>query len=118
MHDIITKTGLFSLRNMVSYRIIGSTIADKLGKHVLDLEFIVKSFRNSGNLHCISCITYDFISTAILAYAISFHFSGEGDTIKRLDRIKPLGSSKLRKFVEKTIWIILYILTKNMENAI
>jgi len=116
MYDLITKTGIFSLRNMISYRIIGSTITEKIGENVLGLDYLIPLFRNTGNIHCISCISYDVISTAILIYIISFHVSGEPTTIKKFDKVQKLG--KLRKFVEKTLWIILFVLTKNLENAI
>jgi hypothetical protein len=112
----------FSLRNLISYRVIGSTIAGKVGEHVLDLEFVMNSIKissssiSSGNLHCISCITYEFMSTVILVYAISIHISGEDNTIKRLENVEYF--SKLRRFVEKTVWIILFVLTKHVENAI
>lgn len=121
MYNIITRTGLFSLRNLISYRVIGSTIVGKIGENVIDLEFVMRSLKNSnniqiGNLHCISCITYEFISTAILIYAVSIQVSGENNTIKRLENIESLGT--LRRFVEKFVWIIFFVLTKNMENAI
>lgn len=120
MYNIITRMGLFtpfSLRNLISYRVIGSTIAGKIGENVLDLEFAMNSISSSnGNLHCISCITYDFISTAILVYAISIHISGENDKIRRLENVEYFG--KLSRFVKKTVWIILFVLTKHVENAI
>jgi hypothetical protein len=117
MYNIITRTGLFSLRNLISYRVIGSTIVGKIREQMIDLEFIMRHIRSSSiNLHCINCITYDFISTAIIVYAFSIYISGEDNTLKRFENLEHLG--KLRRFVEKTIWIILFVLTKNLENAI
>lgn len=116
MYDLITKTGLFSLRNMVSYRVIGTTITEKIGERVLDIDFIIPIINNNHNLHCLSCITYDILSTSILLYVLSYHASGELNTIKRLEELGQL--TKLRKLVGKTLWVILFVLTKNVENAI
>jgi len=116
MHELITKSGIFSLRNMLSYRVIGTTITEKLGEHVLDYDFIIPLIRNNHNLHCLSCITYDVLSTSILIYILSYHFSGEHITIKRLEQVETL--ARLRKMVGKALWVILFILTKNIENAI
>lgn len=116
MYDVIAKTGLFSLRNMVSYRVIGATVTEKIGEHVLDLDFILPMINNNHNLHCLSCITYDILSTSILLYVLSYHVSGELNTIKRLEKVEQL--AKLRKLVGKTLWVIFFVLTKNVENAI
>ena len=116
MYEVISKTGLFSLRNMVSYRIIGTTVTEKIGEHVLDLDFILPMINNNHNLHCLSCITYDILSTSILIYVLSYHLSVDLPTIKRLEKVEQL--AKLRKLVGKALWVILFVLTKNVENAI
>jgi len=116
MYDLITKSGIFSLRNMLSYRVIGTTITEKLGEHVLDYDFIIPLIRNNHNVHCLSCITYDILSTSMLIYILSYHFSGDHMIIKRLEQVETL--ARLRKKVGKFIWVILFVLTKNVENAI
>uniref|UniRef100_A0A6C0K0L1 Uncharacterized protein n=1 Tax=viral metagenome TaxID=1070528 RepID=A0A6C0K0L1_9ZZZZ len=115
MYDIISKTGLLSLRNLMTYRIIGTTVTEKIGEHVLDMDFIMQLINNRHNLQCLSCITYDILSTSILIYVLSYHFSGEPTTIKKLEKVENL--AKLRKLVGKTLWVILFVLTKNVENA-
>lgn len=116
MHELITKSGIFSARNIISYRIIGTTIREKLGEYVLDFDFIIPLIRNNHNLQCLSCITYDILSTSILIYILSYHISGEPQTIKRLEKVENF--YKLRKIVGKALWIILFVLTKNVDNAI
>jgi len=116
MYDLITKTGIFSLRNIVSYRVIGTTVTEKIGEHILDLDFILPLIRNNHNLHCLSCITYDILSTSILLYVLSYNASGELHTTKRLEKLGQL--TKLRTLVGKALWVILFVLTKNVENAI
>lgn len=115
MHDILVRTGLLSLRNIVSYRIIGNTITETLREHVLDIDFIIPLIQNH-NFHCINCIVYDALSTYMLMYILSQHVSGELDTIKRFDKITNL--AKLRRLVGKMLWVILFVLTKRVENAI
>ena len=118
MHDILSRTGIFSLRNLMAYRVIGSTITEKLGEQLTDIDFIVPvigGFMNPNNLHCLSCISYDILSTALLAYIISFHYKKEVDTLNRIEKLE--GLAKLRKIVGKSLWIILFILTKNVEHA-
>ena len=116
MYDVIAKTGIFSLRNLLSYRMIGTTVSEKLREHVLDLDFIIPLIRNDHNLHCLSCITYDILSTSILIYVITYQASGEITTINRLAKVEKLAN--LRKLVGKALWVILFVLTKNVENAI
>jgi hypothetical protein len=115
MYDILVKTGLLSLRNIISYRIIGNTITETLREHVMDIDFIIPMIQNH-NFHCISCIAYDALSTSMLMYILSQHVSGELDSIKRFDKITNL--AKLRRLVGKTLWVILFVLTKRVENAI
>jgi hypothetical protein len=115
MNEIITRTGIFSLRNMLTYRVIGSTITEKIREHLLDLQFISPVINNS-NIHCISCITYDIFSSSMLLYVLSFHISGELNTMKRLEKYQKLGN--MRTFLSKTLWILVFVLTKNIENAI
>jgi len=118
MLDIISRTGIFSLRNLMAYRMIGTTITEKIGEHVLDVDFIVPLIENNHNLHCVSCITYDILSTAILMYVLSYHVSREPTTIKKLEKVEKLESfAKMRKIIGKTLWVILFVLTKNIENA-
>lgn len=115
MHEILVRSGLLSLRNIVSYRIIGNTVTETIREHILDVDFIIPMIQNH-NFHCISCIAYDALSTSILMYILSQHATGEVDTIKRLDKITNL--AKLRKMVGKMLWVILFVLTKRVENAI
>jgi hypothetical protein len=95
---------------------IGTTVSEKLREHVLDLDFIIPLIRNDHNLHCLSCITYDILSTSILIYVITYQASGEITTINRLAKVEKLAN--LRKLVGKALWVILFVLTKNVENAI
>lgn len=115
MIDIIVKTKLFSLRNLIAYRLIGNTITEKIGEQVLDADFIVSLVKHNHNVHCISCLTYDIFSTAMLIYALSYHTSREPTTIKKLEKVEKLHN--LRKLTSSTLWIILFVLTKYVENA-
>jgi hypothetical protein len=118
MYDIITKTGLLSLRNIMTYRMIGNTITEKIGEQVLDLDFILPLLRNNHNLHCLSCITYDILSTSILIYVLSYHASREPDTIKRLEKVEKFETlTKWRRHISKILWVIIYVLTKNVEHT-
>jgi hypothetical protein len=119
MYDLIAKTGLLSLRNLMTYRMIGNTITEKIGEHVLDTDFIIPFIRNNHNLQCLSCITYDIISTSMLIYVLSYHASREPITIKRLEKVERLEKiKKWRKTIGTIVWVILFVLTKNLENAI
>jgi hypothetical protein len=100
---------------MLTYRIIGSAVTEQIGDLVLDIKFVSNIFSHS-NLQCISCITYDVFSSAILLYILSFHISGEPNTVKRFETVAELGT--LKKYLSKALWIILFVLTKNVENAI
>jgi len=118
MYDLISKTGIFSLRNLMTYRFIGTTITEKIGEQVLDIDYIVPLIKNNHNLHCISCITYDILSTSLLIYALSYHVSQEPTTIKKLEKIEKLEQlASLRKIVGKMLWVVLFVLTKNVEHA-
>jgi hypothetical protein len=119
MYDLIAKTGLLSLRNLMTYRMIGNTITEKIGERILDVDFIIPIINNNHNLHCLSCITYDILSTAMLIYILSYHASREPITIKRLETVEKFETlTKMRKLIGKTMWVILFVLTKNVENAI
>jgi hypothetical protein len=115
MYDLISKTGIFSLRNLMAYRLIGNTITEKIGEQVLDIDYIIPLIKNNHNLHCISCITYDILSTSLLIYALSYHTSREPTTIKKIEKIERY--AELRKLVGKMLWVILFVLTKNVEHA-
>ena len=115
MNELITRTGIFSMRNMLAYRVIGTTIQEKIVEHLLDLQFIAPII-NKRNIHCLSCVLYDVLSSSLLLYILSFHISGELHTVKRLEKYKQLG--EMRMFLSKTWWILLFVLTKNIENAI
>jgi hypothetical protein len=115
MYDIISKTGIFSLRNLMTYRLIGTTITEKIGEQVLDIDYIVPLIKNNHNLHCISCITYDILSTSLLIYVVSYYASREPTTIKKIEKIESYAS--LKKLVGRTLWIILFIFTKNVEHS-
>jgi hypothetical protein len=116
MYNFISKTGLFSLRNLISYRIIGGTITEKIGEQLLDFNVLAPFIRSNINLHCLSCISYDILSTSILVYILTYNISGKLSSVKRFDKVEEL--STLRKTVEKIVWIILFVITKNVENAI
>jgi hypothetical protein len=115
MYDLISKTGILSLRNLMAYRLIGNTITEKIGEQVLDIDYIIPLIKNNHNLHCISCITYDILSTSLLIYALSYHASREPTTIKKIEKIERY--AELRKLVGKMLWVILFVLTKNVEHA-
>ena len=118
MYDLIAKTGLLSLRNLMTYRMIGNTITEKIGEHVLDVDFIIPLIRNNHNFQCFSCITYDILSTSMLIYILSYQSSREPITIKRLETVEKFETlTKWRKIIGKTLWVILFVLTKNVEHT-
>lgn len=118
MRDLMIKTGILSLRNMISYKIIGNTIAETIRTQLVDIDVIIPALTANHNIHCINSILFDMISTSILLYILADNIKREPQTttkIKRLDHIVETGS--LRRVIEKTVWILFYILTKNIENA-
>jgi hypothetical protein len=121
MRDLMIKTGILSLRNIISYKIIGNTIAETIREHILDLDVIIPALTTNHNIHCINNILFDMISTAILLYILAYNIQRESSTtttkIQRLENMTE-DSSSLRRVIEKTVWILFYILTKNIENAI
>ena len=115
MRDLLIKTGLLNLRNIISYKIIGNTISETIRTQILDIDVIIPAITTNHNIHCINNILIDMTSTAILLYILARNTTGEPNTTERLDHI--VETSALRRVIEKTVWILFYILTKNIENA-
>ena len=118
MRDLMIKTGILSLRNIISYKIIGNTISETIRTQLVDIDVIIPALTTNHNIHCINNILFDMISTAILLYILADNINREPQTaakIQRLDHI--VETSSLRRVIEKTVWILFYILTKNIENA-
>ena len=110
------KTGILSLRNIISYKIIGNTISETIRSQLVDIDVIIPVLTTNHNIHCMNNILFDIISTAILLYILADNIKREPQTqIQRLDHI--VETSSLRRVIEKTVWILFYILTKNIENA-
>jgi hypothetical protein len=119
MRYLLIKTGILSLRNIISYKIIGNTISETIRTQILDLDIIIPALTTNHNIHCINNIVFDLTSTAILLYILADNIKRDLPTttkIQRLDNIVDVHS--LRRVIEKTMWILFYILTKNIENAI
>lgn len=118
MRDVLIKTGILSLRNIISYKIIGNTISETIRTQILDLDVIIPAITTNHNIHCINNIIFDMTSTAILLYVLADNIKKElpATKINRLDDI--VETSGLRLVIEKTVWILFYIITKNIENAI
>ena len=103
---------------MISYKIIGNTIAETVRRELVDIDVLIPALTTNHNIHCINSILFDMTSTAILLYILADNIKRESQTttkIQRLDHIVDMSS--LRRVIEKTIWILFYILTKNIENA-
>ena len=115
MYDLLAKSGIVNVRNILTYRIIGSTIAEKIGENVLDAEYIISFIQNTHDFHCISCITYDILSSSLLVYALSYYISQTPVVSKKLEKIEKF--SQLKKQVGKTIWVLLFVLSKYVETA-
>ena len=116
MRDLMIKTGILSLRNIISYKIIGNTISETIRSQLVDIDVIIPTLTTNHNIHCINNILFDIISTAILLYILADNITRESPPkIQRLDHI--VETSSLRRVIEKTVWILFYILTKNIENA-
>jgi len=115
MRDLLIKTGILSLRNIISYKIIVNTISETIRTQILDIDVIIPVITTNHNIHCINSILFDMTSTAILLYLLADTIKGEPNTTERLDHI--VETSSVRRVIQKTIWILFYILMKNIENA-
>jgi hypothetical protein len=119
MRDVLIKTGLLSLRNIISYKIIGNTISETIRTQILDIDVIIPAITTNHNIHCINNIILDIIFTAILLYILADNIKRDLPTTTKINRLDHIvETSALRRIIEKTLWILFYILTKNIENAI
>jgi len=118
MRDLMIKTGILSLRNMLSYKIIGNTISETVRRELVDIDVLIPALTTNHNIHCINSILFDMTSTAILLYILADNITREPQTITKIQRLDHIvDMSSLRRVIEKTVWILFYILTKNIENA-
>ena len=109
----IVKTGMIPLRNILSSRVVVSTITEKLSYELIDDNFALQIA--SSFLHqCSYCHSGDILSTVLLFVAIV-----NLKNINSVSKIEKLGSfSEIRNFTNRFVWMVILIFTKNIDNAI
>jgi hypothetical protein len=101
-----------SIRNILYYRVVGSTILEKISIQYVQ-ENVITPVNHSLDFHCYSCLISDFLFTSIIIYTLTMRFNREQTKINNISTF-----SDVKTKVEQILWIIFFILTKNVQSAV
>lgn len=119
---LMMDPNIMSLRTILSSRIVASAFLEKVGTEMVSDNIGITTAIDAINFiaqQCYTCRSSEFVSFAVL-FAGILVLQNNAAWFENVKRIESVDGDfvVIRKNVSNFVWILLIVLTKNIENAI